>query len=104
MFPDYDTRQTEFAKQIGPVPANYPSYDHQSAGTAAETTWLRIACTHRGDGGELYTSYSSTDGEHWTKGGTWRHQLGSSARIGISALNTPGFTMDFDYVRVYRLP
>lgn len=104
VFPDWDTRQTEFGKQVGPVPANYPTYDHQNAGTAAETTWLRIACQRMGDQGELYTSYSSTDGVTWTKGGTWQHQLGSSAQIGISAENTPGFTMDFDYVRVYRLP
>jgi arabinan endo-1,5-alpha-L-arabinosidase len=103
VFPEYDTRQTEFGKQIGPVPANYPTYDHQNAGTPGETTWLRIVRTSNGDAGELYTSYSSTDGTHWTKGGTWAHSLGSSAQIGISALNTPGFTMDFDYVRVYRL-
>ncbi len=104
VFPDYDTRQTEFGKQIGPVPANYPTYDHESAGTPAETTWLRIERRHDGDAGELYTSYSSIDGENWTKGGTWRHQLGSSAQIGIAAQNTAGYTMDFDYVRVYQLP
>ncbi len=104
VFPDYDTRQIEFGKQVGPVPANYPTYDHQSAGTPAQTTWLRIECRHKKDAGELYTSYSSTDGENWTRGGTWQHQLGSSAQLGISALNTAGFIMDFDYVRVYQLP
>jgi arabinan endo-1,5-alpha-L-arabinosidase len=61
VFPDFDTRQTEFGKQLGPVPTN------------------------------------------WTKGGTWQHQLGSTAQIGISAENTAGFTVDFDYVRVYQL-
>jgi arabinan endo-1,5-alpha-L-arabinosidase len=104
IFPDYDTRQTEFGKQTGPVPANYPTYDHQNIGIAAETTWLRVECRHNGNQGELYTSYSSTDGENWTRGGTWQHQLGSGAQIGISAENTAGFTMDFDYVRVYQLP
>ena len=105
IFPDFDTRQTEFGKQIGPVPANYPTYDHQNIGVAGETTWLRIECRHSaGQGRELYTSYSSIDGVNWTKGGTWQHALGSSAQIGISAENTAGFTMDFDYVRVYRLP
>ena len=103
IFPDFDTRQTEFGKQVGPVPANYPTYDHQNVGTAAETTWLRIVRTGNGDQGELYTAYSSTDGVNWTKGGTWQHQLGSSAQIGIAAENAAGFTMDFDYVRVYRL-
>ena len=103
VFPDWDTRQTEFGKQIGPVLANYPTYDHQNAGTAGETTWLRIFRRSNGDAGELYSAYSSLDGVNWTKAGTWTHQLGSSAQIGIAAENTPGFTRDFDYVRVYRL-
>ncbi|TCK75254.1 family 43 glycosylhydrolase [Acidipila rosea] len=103
VFPDFDTRQTEFGKQVGPVPAHYPTYDHQAVGNPGATTWLRIVRRTIGDRGELYTAYSSTDGETWTKGGTWQHQLGSSAQIGISALNAAGFTMDFDYVRVYRL-
>jgi arabinan endo-1,5-alpha-L-arabinosidase len=99
----WDTRETEFGKQVGPVPINYPTYDHQSVGTAAPTTWFRIARHSNGNEGELYTAYSSTDGQHWTKGGVWRHKLGSNAQIGISAENAAGFTMNFDYVRVYRL-
>ncbi len=102
-FGDYDTRQTEFGKQVGPVPANYPTYDHQNVGPAGKTMWLRIVRRSGGDAGERYTAYTSTDGQTWTKGGTWQHQLGSSAQIGIAANNTAGFTMDFDYVRVYRL-
>ena len=102
-FPDYDTRQTEFGKQIGPVAAGYPTYDHQSVGPAGATTWLRIVRRSNGDKGELYTAYSSTDGETWTRGGTWQHQLGASAQIGIAADNAAGATIDFDYVRVYRL-
>jgi arabinan endo-1,5-alpha-L-arabinosidase len=103
VFPDFDTRQTEFGKQIGPVPPNYPTYDHQNAGTPGQTTWLRIVRRSDGDAGELYSAYSSPDGLNWTKAGTWTHQLGSSAQIGIAADNTAGFTVDFDYVRVYRL-
>jgi arabinan endo-1,5-alpha-L-arabinosidase len=76
VFPDWDTRQTEFGKQIGPVLANYPTYDHQNAGTAGETTWLRIFRRSNGDAGELYSAYSSLDGVNWTKAGTWTHQLG----------------------------
>jgi arabinan endo-1,5-alpha-L-arabinosidase len=72
-------------------------------GPPSTTTWLRIVRRGNGDAGEVYTAYSSNDGVHWVKGGTWQHQLGSSAQIGISAENTAGFTMDFDYVRVYRL-
>jgi arabinan endo-1,5-alpha-L-arabinosidase len=103
VFPDFDTRQTEFGKQIGPVPTNYPTYDHQDIGTVAETTWLRIECRHLASQGELYAAFSSTDGQNWTKGGTWQHQLGSNAQIGISAENTSGFTVNFDYVKVYQL-
>lgn len=103
VFPDWDTRQTEFGKQVGPVAANYPTYDHQNAGTAGETTWLRIVRQGNGDSGELYSAYSSPDGVNWTKAGTWTHQLGSSAQIGIAAENAAGFTVDFDYVRVYQL-
>jgi arabinan endo-1,5-alpha-L-arabinosidase len=103
VFPAFDTRQTEFGKQMGPVPPNYPIYGNMIVGPAAETTWLRLVKRTGGDGTELYASYSSNDGEHWTRGGTWKHNLGSSAQIGISAENAAGFVMDFDYVRVYRL-
>lgn len=103
VFPDFETRQTEFGKQVNPVPANYPTYDHAFIGTAAQTTWMRIVRRGNGDKGELYTAYTSTNGYNWTRGTTWQHQLGPGAQIGISALNAPGFTMSFDYVRVYRL-
>jgi len=103
VFPDYDTRQTEFGKQIGPVPPYFPTYDHITVGPQGATTWLRIVKRAGDDGLELYSAYTSNDGIHWTRGGTWRHSLGSGAQIGIAAQNLPGFTMDFDYVRVYRL-
>ena len=103
VFPNFETRQTEFGKQINPVPANYPTYGSAFIGTPGQTTWLRIAKHANGDAGELYTAYTSNDGYNWTRGTTWQHQLGTSAQIGISALNAPGFTMTFDYVRVYRI-
>jgi arabinan endo-1,5-alpha-L-arabinosidase len=37
------------------------------------------------------------------RGGTWTHQLGASARIGLASMGGAGFTARFDYVRVYRL-
>lgn len=103
VFPDFDTRQTEFGKQINPVPAGYPTYDKAFIGTAAPTTWLRIVKHANGDAGELYTAYTSTDGYNWARGTTWQHRLGPGAQIGIAALNAAGFTMTFDYVRVRRL-
>ena len=103
IFPDFDTRQTEFGKQIYPVPQNYPSYDHMTIGPVGTSTWLRIVKIARNAGPELYSAYTSNDGVHWTKGGTWQHSLGAGAQIGIAAQNTAGFVFDFDYVRVYRV-
>ena len=103
VFPAFDTRQTEFGKQMGPVPPNYPIYGNMIIGPAAETTWLRVVKRSGPGGTELYTAYSSNDGEHWTHGGTWEHTLGINAQIGLSAENAAGFVMNFDYIRVYRL-
>ncbi len=103
VFADYDTRQTEFAKQIGPVPADYPTYGGAFISSPASTTWLRIVRHADGDTGERYTAYTSADGYNWTRGTTWQHQLGSGAQIGIAAQNAAGVTVDFDYVRVSRL-
>ena len=107
VFPDWDTRQSEFGKQVGPVPAGYPTYDHQNVGPVGKTTWLRIVMHQDRPGVQNYTAYTSPDGHTWTKGGTWQHLTSSTGgalpQIGIAAENTPGFTMDFDFVRVYRL-
>ncbi len=103
VFANFDTRQTEFGKQINPVPANYPTYGNAFIGQAAPTTWLRLVRHSAGDEGERYTAYTSADGDNWTRGSTWVHQLGSGAKIGIAAQNAAGFTATFDYVRVYRL-
>ena len=102
-FANFNTRQTEFGKQINPVPQNFPSYGAAVAGPPGATdTWLRIVVRPL-QREERYTAYTSNDGEHWTRGTTWTHQLGSGALIGIAAQNFAGTTVDFDYVRVYRL-
>jgi arabinan endo-1,5-alpha-L-arabinosidase len=108
----FNTRQTEFAKEVGPaVPAGYPRYGNTVVGAPGEWTWLRIvkrpapAGAPGGlyGGGERYTAYTSRDGIHWTRGGTWLHHLGASARIGLVSMGGSGFRADFDYVRVSRL-
>jgi arabinan endo-1,5-alpha-L-arabinosidase len=58
-------------------------------------TYLRIVAR-----GALYTAYTSLDGRHWDKGGTWRHDLGATPRIGLISMGASGFTSTFDYVRV----
>jgi arabinan endo-1,5-alpha-L-arabinosidase len=109
----FETRQTEFAKELKPVPAGYPRYGNTVVGPPSDWTYLRIVVkrsaatdgerrvTARGE--ELYTAYTSRDGRHWVRGGTWTHNLGSSARIGLISMGGTGFTANFDYVRVYRL-
>jgi arabinan endo-1,5-alpha-L-arabinosidase len=114
----WETRQTEFAREVdtpelnGPLPPNPPGhqwrYGNTVAGTPGEVTYLRIARRqHAGE--EHYTAYTSQDGETWVRGGTWTHELGRDARLGLVAMgggadgHSFDFTAEFDYVRVYRL-
>lgn len=60
------------------------------------------AYDHGGDT-ESYTAYTSRDGTHWVRGGTWTHRLGSNVRIGLVSMGGSGFVANFDYVRVHRL-
>lgn len=102
----WNTRQTEFAKELGPVPAGYPRYGNTVVGAPGEWTWLRIVKRNEGPhtatglygGPERYTAYTSLDGVTWTRGGTWTHHLGSDARIGLVSMGGSGFEAEFDYV------
>ncbi|MEP6853411.1 MAG: family 43 glycosylhydrolase [bacterium] len=98
----YETRQTEFAKEMFPVPTGYPRYGNTVVGPPAEWTYLRIA-KRTVLGTERYTAYTSQDGMRWVHGGTWTHTLGSTAKIGLISMGGTGFVANFDYVRVYRL-
>jgi arabinan endo-1,5-alpha-L-arabinosidase len=108
----WNTRQTEFAKEVGPtVPSRYPRYGNTVVGPSGDWTWLRVVkrTVSRGapgglfGGSERYTAYTSHDGITWSRGGSWTHHLGSGAKIGLVSMGGSGFTADFDYVRVYRL-
>ena len=107
----WNTRQTEFAKETSGVPDGYPRYGNTIVGAPGEWTWLRIVRTTTGrdsldgpyGGKERYTAYTSRDGEHWTVGGTWAHDLGDGARIGLVSMGGSGFTAEFDHLRVYGL-
>lgn len=96
----WETRQTEFAKEVPPAP-NRPRYGNTVVGPSGEWTWLRIAKTVV-DGEEHYRAYTSDDGETWVRGGVWTHNLGSDARIGLVSMGGDGFTTEFDHVKVYR--
>ena len=52
---------------------------------------------------ERYTAYTSQDGTRWVRGGTWTHDLGDDARIGLVSMGGAGFSADFDYVEVSSL-
>ncbi|MFL6160730.1 MAG: family 43 glycosylhydrolase [Jatrophihabitantaceae bacterium] len=98
----WNTRQTEFGKQQSPQPAGYPTYGNTVVGPVGDWTYLRIV--HRARGGvDYYTAYTSLDGRHWDKGGTWTHQLGSAQRIGLISMGGSGFTSTFAYVHVSAL-
>jgi arabinan endo-1,5-alpha-L-arabinosidase len=113
----WNTRQTEFAKEVAPVPAGYPRYGNGVVGptggaTEAEPwTYLRIvkrsneddALTGPYGGDELYTAYTSHDGDHWSRGMTWRADLGDDARIGLVAMGGSGFRAEFGYVRLSKV-
>jgi arabinan endo-1,5-alpha-L-arabinosidase len=98
----WDTRQTEFAKELFPVPAGYPRYGNTVVGPPGDWTWLRVV-KQTNAGQEQYTSYTSRDGVIWERGGVWTHSLGTNARIGLVSMGGAGFISNFDYVHVYRL-
>ena len=103
----WDTRQIEFAKEVFPVPPDFPRYGNTVAGPPGETTWLRIAARVRGPGEDTYTAYTSLDGVTWYRAGTWTHRLGRHAKIGLVSMARPPEQPDhaglFEYVRVYKL-
>jgi arabinan endo-1,5-alpha-L-arabinosidase len=117
----YETRQTEFAKEMVnpptgltkcPYPADQPRpascHGNTVIGAPADWTYLRIVkrsvTRANGTSTELYTGYTSQDGRHWVRGGTWTHHLGDRARIGLVSMGLAqpeSFTARFAHVRVW---
>jgi len=95
----WNTRQTEFGKEVYPAPAGYPNYGNAVVGPVGDWTYLRIV-RRLDNNGDTYTAYSSLDARHWDKGATWTQDLGSTPRIGLVSMGSPGFTSSFDYVHV----
>ncbi len=100
----WETRQTEFAREMGPVPEGYPRYGSSVGGPTGEMwSWLRVEVRQRGTG-EVYTAHTSPDGQNWVQGATWTHEIGPRGRIGLLAMGGSGdFTARFDYFRVHEL-
>ncbi len=97
----WETRQTEWAKELAPVPSGYPRYGNTVVTAPNEWTYLRVVHWHR-SGQDYYQAYVSRDGSSWNRGAVWTHDLDSPS-LGLVAMGGNGFTADFDYVRVYRL-
>lgn len=98
----FETRQTEFAKELFPVPDGYPRYGNTVVGPPSDWTYLRITRRQAGDE-ELYTAYTSQNGRDWVRGGVWTHTLGDDAKVGLVSMGGAGFSAEFDYVHVFRL-
>jgi arabinan endo-1,5-alpha-L-arabinosidase len=72
----WETRQTEWAREVPDPPEGAPRYGNTVVGPPGEDwTWLRVAVRREGST-ELYRAYTSRDGETWRRGGAWRHALG----------------------------
>jgi arabinan endo-1,5-alpha-L-arabinosidase len=106
----WNTRQTEFAREVANVPDGYPRYGNTVVGPPGAWTWLRIVVRTDGagtvggpyGGRQRFTAYTSHDGVTWTRGGTWSGDLGGNAKIGLVAMGGAGFRADFDAVHVSR--
>ncbi|MFZ5872245.1 MAG: family 43 glycosylhydrolase [Actinomycetota bacterium] len=98
----WETRQTEWAKEVTGQPPGYPRYGNTVVGPAGETTWLRVHVDRR-PGEDHFTAWTSRDGTTWRRGGTWTHDLGDDERIGLVSMGGSGFTTTFGPVTVSRL-
>ena len=116
----WNTRQTEWAKEIAPVPTGWSRYGNTVVGPPSEHenggwTYLRIvvkrltgaARTAAGGDTRAFTAYTSQDGQTWVRGGTWTHSFARDAQIALFAMGATdpnqSFTAEFDYVRVSSL-
>lgn len=103
----WETRQTEFAKEVPTAPAGQPRYGNTVVGAPGDETWLRIVreVGAGSDGADLFTAYTSQDGTRWVRGGAWTHgELGPEPRIGLVSMGGPeDLTARFDHVRTWTL-
>ena len=65
---------------------------------------LRIVKTQAGRRGAITPpTLAVTCGADWVRGGTWTHNLGDDAQIGLVSMGGSGFTAEFDYVRTFEV-
>jgi arabinan endo-1,5-alpha-L-arabinosidase len=98
----YETRQTEFAKEIPNAPGtDLPVYGNGVVGPPGELTALRVLVDRR-RGVDRFTAYTRQLGGSWVRGGTWTHDLGPEPQIGLVSMGGEGYTARFLDVRTYR--
>ena len=90
----WETRQTEWAKEVPQAPPEYPRYGNGVVGPPGDITGLRIAVDRR-PGADHYTAWTRQDGKPWIRGGTWTHRLGPRAELGLVSMGGGGFTARF---------
>ena len=115
----WNTRQTEWAKEINPVPDGWSRYGNTVVGPPSEHatggwTYLRIVVDELNSAESAaalgdthsYTAYTSQDGQNWVRGGIWTHSI-EDGQLALFAMGTEDpnqtFSAEFDYVRVYSL-
>ena len=100
----WNTRQTEFGRELAAAPDGRTIFGGALIGTPAPTMWLRLAHTRNASGEHLYRAGSSRDGRHWTWGAVWTFAADTTPRIGLVAHGgeAPQATARFDYLRFYR--
>ena len=98
----WETRQTEWAKEVPPGAPKFPRYGNGVVGPPGGTTGLRVV-VERLPGPDRYTAFTRSDGGPWVRGGVWRHDLGEDARIGLVSMGGEGYTARFLDVTTSRL-
>ncbi|RCK69483.1 glycoside hydrolase family 43 [Desertihabitans brevis] len=100
----WNTRQTEFGRELVATEDGRTSFGGALVGTPASTVWLRLAHSTNAAGEHLYRAGTSRDGEEWTWGAVWTFPAGTEPRIGLVAHggDTPPATAEFDHLRFYE--
>ena len=99
----WNTRQTEFGRELVATSGGQTIYGGAIIGTPAPTMWLRLAHTVSASGEHRYRAGTSRDRRHWTWGAVWTFPAGAQPRIGLVAHggSEPATVASFDYLRFY---
>lgn len=99
----WETRQTEWAKEVPPGREEYPRYGNGVVGPPGAVTGLRIVVDRRRGAADRFTAFTRSGDDRWVRGGTWTHELGRDARIGLVSMGGEGYTARFDSLSTFEL-